>query len=616
MLGWERLSMVSWLVVGTLGGCTDDGQPKSSNGLERDTGALVGDGADTDPDGSSGDGSDEIVYEEHCGRITADETWGPPGTVHQVTCDVKVDQGTLTLAEGVTVEFLEGLGLEIGGEDAPASLVALGTPEAPVTLRTVEAGTGKWKGLFLLGNTLAAELHNLVVLNGGTATKGGVYAKAGELTVDGLHIEGAESCGLRLEDEAQLMAGARGLRLTGNGLPACAHVDLAHALPTEDSDYTGNFDDRVRVWREDLAVATTWEDLGVPYWIEDTIKLGGTAVDPAILTIGPSTVLLFAENKGIVVGAGGGGAGLMVQGTETSRVVFGAAEAERRGAWGQVEVVEGVLPDALQLDYLTMENGGGKGAAMLEFGMATLRFTDLRLQSCQGAGLGGRYRGRIDSPGQTILVQECDQSIFVAAHTLTDLSELTLNIQDNSLDGIPDDSIHVVARNAEQAVVSEPGVWRNFGLPYIVEESILLRGSAALPADVRIDAGTQLRFSSGKALLVGTGAGEAALILDEAADNPVYFGPADASIAGAWKGLRLGELASAERTVLDGFTLEYAGGGVPGALWIQDLDLTVRNATIRHTDPDACAVNVDRADPAGIDVVIEDSVGGGICSDD
>ena len=610
MLGLERMSMVSWLVAGTMVGCTSERTQKSSGSLEGDTGALAGDGGDSDGD------QDEVAPDEHCGRVTADETWGPPGTVHRVTCDVKVDQGTLTIEEGVTVEFLEGRGLEIGGDEAPASLVVLGTPEAPVTLRTADAGTGTWKGLFLLGNTVSAELHNLAVLDGGTPTKAGVFAKAGDLSVDGLHIEGAESCGLRLEDDARLNPGARGLRLTGNGLPACTHVDLAHTLPTDDSDYTGNREDRIRVWREDLAEAVSWEDLGVPYWVEDTVKLSGTAVSPATLTIGPGTVLLFAENKGIIVGASGGGAGLLVQGTDTARVRFGAAAAERRGSWGQVEVVEGVLPDALQLDYLTMEHGGGKGAAMLEFGASTLRFTDLRLEHCQGAGLGGRYRGRIDSPGQTVLVHDCDQSIFIAAHTLTDLSDLTLDLADNVLDGVPDDSIHVTARNAEQAVVSESGVWRNFGVPYIVEESILLRGTAVLPADVHIEGGTELRFATGKSLLVGTGDGEGALILDDAADNPVYFGPADASIAGAWKGLRFGELASVGRTVLNGFTLEYAGGGVPGALWIQDIDLTVRNGTIRHTDPDACAVNVDRGDPDDIDVVIEDSPGGGLCSDD
>ncbi len=70
---------------------------------------------------------------EHCGTISADETWSA-NAIHRVTCDMTVDTGvTLTVDSGAIVKFENSRALSVNGD-----LVASGTAAKPVYFTSIK----------------------------------------------------------------------------------------------------------------------------------------------------------------------------------------------------------------------------------------------------------------------------------------------------------------------------------------------------------------------------------------------------------------------------------------------------------------------------------------------
>ena len=83
----------------------------------------------------------------HSGTVAG--TWSAADSPHVVIGDVSVDPATtLVIEAGATVTFASGTGLTVGG-----ILFALGTPGAPITLRSMAwaPSPGEWVGLVAEG---------------------------------------------------------------------------------------------------------------------------------------------------------------------------------------------------------------------------------------------------------------------------------------------------------------------------------------------------------------------------------------------------------------------------------------------------------------------------------
>ena len=86
--------------------------------------------------------------QEVCGEVSG--TWSS-GFVYHVTCDVVVPDGeTLTIEEGVTVRFAEGVGMTCNG-----NLVAEGTEEDRILFTTLSPTPlpGDWDNVELYGSS-------------------------------------------------------------------------------------------------------------------------------------------------------------------------------------------------------------------------------------------------------------------------------------------------------------------------------------------------------------------------------------------------------------------------------------------------------------------------------
>ncbi|MCB9759703.1 MAG: hypothetical protein H6739_07660 [Alphaproteobacteria bacterium] len=306
---------------------------------------LVGCPGSGDKDLSDDTGEPVGAPKEHCGDITADETWFARDNPHTVTCTISVRDGaTLTLEPGAQVQFARGdYELRVAPEGA-GGLMAEGTEDEPIRLFAVDE-TETWHSLgFFAGAAPAVlryvEIDQATTEPGHTAFAGGsIIVSGAEVTLDHVTITRAEECGMLLVDGGAISAESQSLVITGGeGWPVCAHAPLLETLPAVGSDYTGNGYDAVAVdYREFvIGTSTAWRDLEVPYLITDRVEVCGPEDSPPTLTLEPGVDLIFVEDAYLAVGPRAEcAANLIAEGTTEAPITFMGEDATT-GSWGGV----------------------------------------------------------------------------------------------------------------------------------------------------------------------------------------------------------------------------------------------------------------------------------------
>jgi hypothetical protein len=579
-------------------------------GLVGCNGALFGGmlGGKADPNDPGGGGPGDVAPVEHCGPIEADETWGPAGSVHQITCPVKVRQGVLTIEPGVTVIVDAGKNLRVGSSDTLASIRVLGTAEEPVVFRSPQETDpeGAWGGILLTSRAEGSEIHYLQLVNGGTERVGALNLDEVTVPIEGLQITGSAGCGLKLTGESRIGEGSAGFVLTENlGAPACVTLTALESLPVEGSNYTGNGLDRIEVDGSDLEVSTRLDSLGVPFAFEDRVRVGGAANDPAILTIGPGVELQFAGGKGLIVGSNTAG-GLVTEGTSEAPVVFTARDSFTPGAWEGIEVFDGVAVGHLNLAATRIEWAGDNQEAALRVDDTELAFNDLEISGSLSAGL----------------LLEGTAAVAWGSATLN----LTANarpmiLPPTQLGRFPSDGIELTG-NAEDVIqlkgdgeVRESATWPNLGVDYQVSTDIKLEGTASEPTLIAVEPGVTFRFDDNKGFSVSKGGGAAGLDAWGTEAEPIRFLPYGGSRPGAWIGVEIHANAISRETRLANFEIEGAGArGVDGALYIKEATPNISNGLIRVIDEDACGLFLRDTSIAPSGITYEDTPGGTVCT--
>ncbi|MDP2316867.1 MAG: hypothetical protein Q8P41_28505 [Pseudomonadota bacterium] len=541
---------LSWFVlpVALLAAC---GDPDEKDTLRGTTDAADDTG---DTDGDTGDTTDDtalVPFIDHCGVIEADETWRA-ADAHRITCNVKVLQGTLTIEAGVGMEVSEGDGIEVGDGDLAASLLVLGTADDPVVLRPVQdAGEDtRWAGITLGPNTATAQLSYLELYDSGDAEAGSLHVEGAEVAVDGLIIDNAENCGIKLIEGGRLAEGARGLVITNSGgAAACVGVSQVHTLPAEDSAYTGNTYDQVNVSGSALRASVTWDDLGVPYAITDSFEVSYTADEPAILTIDPGVVVKMAEGTEINFSSDGGASGL-----QADSVTFTALGAMVAGSWRGISFERGT-EDGTRLSDVTIEYAGGDAqAAALLLSDAWVILDDVTVS---------------DSATVAIRLQGWTQLLHGSGGITATGSALPLSAVPNAVGSLPDD-IDLAGNDEDVILLSGDGLvyasanWGAFDWDYRVATNIAVDGSADYPAVLTLSPGVTLRFDNDARLEVGKD-GAAGLIAQGTSTSRVRFIPYDAYQPGAWGGIAFYGNTEDAFAILDNFEVGWAGGERLGA---------------------------------------------------
>jgi hypothetical protein len=316
---------------------SEDTAPVDSDSGGGETGKPDTDsgGADTDTGGETGaDTNSPSEPVEHCGDITADETWSPEEGEHLVTCLTHVNGATLTIAPGTVVRFASTAGLLVADDGGVGTLLVDGRSDAPPTLSGEDDGTsGSWQGLRVEGfGTI--ELHHAEIVGGG-GSKGAIYADGGVVLVEDVEVRDAGGYGVELRNGASFDAASTGLTVSGAGdFPVRLEADSAATLP--EGEYTGNADDGILVDGGSIETATTWPALAVPWVIGDDITAEGTREDPAEWTLEAGATLAFQAGVGLEFSRYGGASALLAEGTEDAPVLLTSWDAAERGIWAGI----------------------------------------------------------------------------------------------------------------------------------------------------------------------------------------------------------------------------------------------------------------------------------------
>ncbi len=105
-------------------------------------------------------------------RVTTDAVWHAQTVPYFFERSVEVrGNATLTLQPGIELRFANDRALEVGVNNEDGKLIAVGTPEHPITFRSAAHSPqpGNWRGLRFLANTLPGTImEHCVVMHGGS----------------------------------------------------------------------------------------------------------------------------------------------------------------------------------------------------------------------------------------------------------------------------------------------------------------------------------------------------------------------------------------------------------------------------------------------------------------
>ncbi len=129
-------------------------------------------------------------------------------------------------------------------------------------------------------------------------------------------------------------------------------------------------------------------------------------------------------------------------------------------------------------------------------------------------------------------------------------------------------------------VISTDTTWTLAGSPYIVTSNIIIQGTDGITT-LTIEPGTTVRFNPYTQLNVGASSGApGALIAQGTATDPIIFTSNQTTpTPGNWRGIKFYATTDIDSTVLEHCTVEYAGYGNQGQVYIHTTAPTLNNCT-------------------------------------
>lgn len=280
-----------------------------------------------------------------------------------------------------------------------------------------------------------------------------------------------------------------------------------------------------------------------PYRVDGQLRVD----DDSTLTIEPGVEVQFEAGAALAVGGSGKGR-LVAKGTAQAPITFTSANVSKSaGDWEGLFFFEGGAGS--DLERVVVEYAGRAERGMVRSNGA-IKLTDSVLRN---------------GSSHAIVTDE-DGVIEFARNTVENVAKDPVRIEAQSIGGLGEGNRFPAggAILVEGGDITRSIVVRDHGLPYRVNgESLYIAGEGERGAEVTVQPGVEILFSSPE-LGIGIGAdGPAKLIAIGTEDDPIRFAGTTAE-AGAWRGVSVhpeGKLVI-ERVVIENAGSEEAEGAL------------------------------------------------------
>jgi hypothetical protein len=334
--------------------------------------------ADSLPTGGSFTGSTpKSSSVELNGHVSRTQTWPNPGVPFVIPGQLKVDhptaEVTLTISAGTRLRFGANARLDVGTGEVESFLKVDGKAGETV-LFTADADSpmpGHWRGVHIrTRRPNAGHLSHAIIEYAGAAPvdPGEYYYLSGNLNLysdysanptvvlTDVVVRRGKGPGIDMVEFAGFGQGSARVTASENGTyPLVITAPFVHTIPA-DSRLTGNKDNAVLVEAGRLESTQTWPNLGLPYLIASTVRVGHSTSNPT-LTLLPGTELRFQPGGAIVVGwTEDGPAVLLAQGKVDAPIRFVPDVLPAPvGYWGGVHLWNA---NGSRLDHVYISHGG------------------------------------------------------------------------------------------------------------------------------------------------------------------------------------------------------------------------------------------------------------------
>lgn len=445
--------------------------------------------------------------------------------VVEVTEDLNVEGGSLTLEAGASLAFKDGAGLNVGGSE-PAKLIVQGTAEEPVVFTSAgDKVAGAWKGVALHERSSRSSVKGLVIEFAGAGEEAALRVHGQDITVEGSTIR-ASKAGVVVAGDGGFAAFTNN-ELKKLGQPAAIVVAAAAVGGLG----VGNRFDAagyVLVQGGSVRRSAKWQRVGAPLVIAEDVAVDGDKGQRTTLELAAGLELRFTESAIFNVGYYESAA-LVARGAAEAPVTLTAQVKREPGGWRGVRVH---AQGEATFEHAVLEFGGGNddGVIDLRSGTLTLRSTTLRSDKL---GVVADAESKISAFVDNKFVAT-PIAVQVPARLIGSLGDGNAYDKDAKL-------------QAQSDAIKGKATWGVQGAPIELVGELLVDGELTLDAGLALLAGTDAEIKVGfyePATLLVRGTGAA----------PVTIGPAD-TIKGRWPGVVLYERSagnSLEHLVLTG----------------------------------------------------------------
>lgn len=468
----------------------------------------------------------------------------PARTCYTVNEDLSVNSGTLTLEQGVVVQFATGKSIRVasGGQ-----LQLGGTCEARVRLTSKDPASS-WKGVRMNDSQGTNNTWSYAVLDyaGSDRWTGAAYSDAAlflegstTLQMDHVTVSRSKSHGLLAFDQVEFSF-TNGT-LEGNVTPAYLHPQVADRIGA-DLVLRDNTNPYLRVaFGNNDRVSGTRRWAALPFRIENRFFVAGD------LTIDPGATLQFAQDTSLHVEAGGT---LTAKGT-TERPIKFAGAADTKGFWQGIQIKSGGIGTPATIgatfDHCEISDAGGTNwtgapdskASLFMNDASGAAITNTTFRNSAHYGLWAGEKARL--PG-------------FASNTFTGNARVMVVHPDrvgelgdgNALTSNDEDTVRVTFSNVDK--LSTDATWKDQGVPYTVTNRFSVEAALA------IDAGVVLRFSQDNGMIIDE---KGSLTANGTAAKPVRFAGQNEVATGYWQGIQF--QSNSPKNVLSHTTVAHAG---------------------------------------------------------